>query len=138
LIVYDQVADSRIVSISISVDASSAEFGFMNGISKIQWRLTVSGLKELTGWDIRKSNILDRIVVYSGEECTEDDILELVKAAQYGTGEFTRAPADQKNIKLLEDLKKGILSLISFDAAYGAEFLIIAEKIEFDVANTSS
>jgi hypothetical protein len=132
MIVFDQVADSRIVGISFNREGHSVEFVFMNLATKVQWKLTASGLKELTGWDIRKSNILDRVIVYSGRECAQIDVVNLVRAARKGNGEDDSLEEMRLTTILTDQLIAGVLSLASFDAAFGAEFLIVAEKITFE------
>jgi hypothetical protein len=131
MIVYDYVADSILQSISFSSDSDSVTFIFTSDFRRKSWRFFAGGVKEFYGWDIRKSNVIDRIEIYSKAECATPHVIELLNGAIFDDSDINLTGKNVLFAELQTGLVEGKLVLASVEAAYGSEFLLVCEKVEF-------
>ena len=129
--IIDTICEAVICSIRFDALNSDLAIEFEHNSTGRKWRFTASGVVEYAGWDFRFTNIVQEIAVYSDLDSDSVEVKDLVFGALEGRARGNDEDVNSPLVnKLLLQIAKGQLQVVSLEAVFGSEMIIVAKNFE--------
>jgi hypothetical protein len=129
--ILDSICEAVIHSIIFDFKNSSLVINLELNSTASKWKFTATGVIEYVGWDLRFTNIVQEIVIYSDSDGSSTKVKELVFGALKGRArENNDDLSSPREEEVLQKVLAGQLRVASLEAVFGSEMIILAEKYE--------
>ena len=122
---YEDCIESRIVDVSFDENGALNSVVMRSPTTGKKWQLMFSNVIEVSGFDLAKQNIVDRITIYSDVDFSNKDFIRMA----YET--FTKEAFDDRDASEIDKFRIKLLNdgikLVHLQAVYGLELFVLAK-----------
>jgi len=123
---YEDCIESRIVDVRFDNNGDLLGIVMRNPTTGNKWHLRFSDVIELSGFDLAKSNIVDRVNIYSDTDFVNENIVKMAYEI------FTKRLLNEQETSDLDDFRAKVLNdgvkLIHLQAVFGLELFVLARN----------